>query len=443
MTATLDLTRPSDLGPLYQDYAYGYPHKNAYRNLNTPKRLRDAWEMENKNNVFLYVHIPFCEMRCGFCNLFTTANPREDYVERYLQTLVQSCEVARDEIGTMNVARIAIGGGTPTFLSATALAQLFDGIADNFGVNPLSIPTAIETSPKTATEDRLKLLLQRGVQRISIGVQSFIEDETRVMGRPQAPGTAEAALDTIRKFDFKKLNIDLIYGAANQTVSSWQSSLRRALEWTPEDIYLYPLYIRCLTGIDGRANVEDEHRRTLYRAGRDLLLENGYDQISMRAFRRTDTIAEASDEYSCQEDGMLGLGAGARSYTKRLHYSTDYAVKRAGVLGIIDQYIAQSDNHLRHIHHGIEISKNERTRRFVLKSILNADGLNTDRFFDLFGASTETLFPQIAQLTAMNLLTQTENHIRPTALGLEHSDAIPPLFYSADVRQRLQTANLT
>lgn len=428
----------SELGPLYQDYAYGYPHKSAYRPFAPKVRLADLWQGERKDRLFLYLHLPFCEMRCGFCNLFTTANPAPDMQAAYLAALERQVEAVRDEIGPFTPVQMALGGGTPTLLPVTDLARVFDLLARRMGGDPAQVPAGIETSPATATADRIALLAERGFDRISIGVQSFRAEEARAMGRPQKPGEVAQALDTIRSHRFGRLNIDLIYGAANQTVGSWLESLRTALRWQPEELFLYPLYIRELTGLDGRSSVADEHRRTLYRAGRDFLISNGYQQMSMRAFHLIGAGGAASDggagEFSCQEDGVVGLGTGARSYTGGAHYSSPFAVSRRGVLGIVQAYNDTHRDDFRYAEHGIMIDREEAMRRFVLKSILRSDGLDLARFAALFGIGAVEAFPVLQRLTQMGLFHASAACLRPTADGLEHSDAIPPLFYSARVR---------
>jgi hypothetical protein len=119
--------------------------------------------------------------------------------------------------------------------------------------------------------------LYAGVDRISIGVQSFIEAEVKVVGRSQKTAVVQQALDRIRSAGFTTLNIDLIYGLPGQTTGSWLESLRAALRFAPEELYLYPLYVRPLTGLGRRGQkTEDDLRLACYRAGRRLLLESGY-----------------------------------------------------------------------------------------------------------------------------------------------------------------------
>src|SRR6185295_6717962 len=111
-------------------------------------------------------------------------------------------------------------------------------------------PISVETSPFTAQPDKLALLRERGVDRISIGVQSFHVDEVKAVGRAQNADAVSQALKQIRAVGFPILNIDLMYGLPGQSVTSWLESLRMALAYQPEELYLYPLYVRPLTGLD-------------------------------------------------------------------------------------------------------------------------------------------------------------------------------------------------
>jgi oxygen-independent coproporphyrinogen III oxidase len=233
-------------GSPYQGYVYAYPHKTAYRSF-TPRPLSDVWANEDRGALFLYVHVPFCTMRCGFCNLFTTAKPKDDLVTSYLAALRRQADAVRDAIPDARFARFAIGGGTPTYLSESELAALFD-LADNV-MGAQGIPTGVETSPDTLTAAKLDLLMARGVERVSIGVQSFVEKEAADSGRPQARADVDTALSLLAGSGVPVVNVDLIYGLPGQTVASWLYSLREALRYSPQELYLYPLYVRPLTGL--------------------------------------------------------------------------------------------------------------------------------------------------------------------------------------------------
>ncbi len=420
----------------YRSYSYGYPHKTAYRRLQPATTLAQAWAAEPRRAVFGYLHLPFCEMRCGFCNLFTTANPREDLVARYLRGLSREAEAIRRSLPGLRAARLAIGGGTPTYLEVPELQAVLELMEDLFGVSPTEVPMSVETSPATATPDRLRLLREAGVRRISIGVQSFVEDEVHGAGRPQHAEQVRSALAAIRTDGPPVLNIDLMYGLDGQSTDSWLASLRNALAWQPEELFCYPLYVRRLTGLGRRERqVEqqawDAQRLRQYRAGRDLLLANGYRQTSMRRFVRDTADAWVEPEYSCQTDGMVGLGCGARSYTRGLHYSREYAVGRPGVLDIIGKYCGTMD--FTTVDYGIRLTEAEQRRRYVLMSILHAEGLDAVAFRRRFGDDPLHALPELADLIESELAAWHGPALRLTPDGLELSDAIGPWLTSPEI----------
>src|SRR5205823_596337 len=151
----------------------------------------------------------------------------------------------------------------------------------------------------------------------------------------------EVALGRLRAAGFPTLNLDLIYGLPGQTVASWLTSVRAALRWRPEELYLYPLYARPLTRLGRSRGGGDDLRPECYRQARAVLLDAGYTQVTMRMFRAAHAPGEGGPVYCCQEDGMVGVGCGARSYTRALHYATEYAVRAAGIREILTDYIAR------------------------------------------------------------------------------------------------------
>src|SRR5262249_5744093 len=143
----------------------------------------------------------------------------------------------------------------------------------------------------------------------------------------------------------------------------------------PEELYLYPLYVRPLTGL-GRSDREwDDVRRSCYREARPLLTGEGYTQVSMRMFRAAHAPAETGPVYCCQEDGMVGLGSGARSYTRALHYSGEYAVGARGVRQIIADYVTRPEESFACADYGFRLDGAEQRRRYVIQSLLAQEGL--------------------------------------------------------------------
>ncbi|MGN9838402.1 STM4012 family radical SAM protein [Nonomuraea sp. H19] len=411
----------------YEGYVYAYPHKTAYRPLDPRPPLKEVWAGERPGA--LYVHIPFCEMRCGFCNLFTRTGAPEELVTAYLDTLEFQAVQVRDALEDTGFTTAAFGGGTPTYLSAGELTRLFDLTERTMGADLAQIPLSVETSPATATPDRLAVLVERGTSRVSIGVQSFIDAEARSAVRPQKRAEVEAALDAIRAAGVPVLNIDLIYGIDGQSVDSWLYSVEAALAWRPEELYLYPLYVRPLTGLGKQGRAWDDQRLELYRAGRDRLLAAGYEQVSMRMFRLPGS-SETSTGYCCQTDGMVGLGCGARSYTSKLHYSFEYAVEARHVRSIIDDYVAGEEFDVANV--GFTLSLDERKRRHLIQSLLQAEGLSRELYLDRFGTDVLADFP-LEPFAAW--LQVDPGTVRLTAEGLAYSDAIGPALFSPEVRR--------
>ncbi|MEU7296908.1 STM4012 family radical SAM protein [Streptomyces exfoliatus] len=431
----------------YRSYVYAYPHKTAYRPLPDPApTLAGLWRNEPKDALSLYAHIPFCEVRCGFCNLFTRIGAPDELTTRYLDALDRQATTVREALGDegpVRFATAAFGGGTPTFLTADELERLCDIAEKRMGVDLRAVPLSVETSPATATADRLTLLAERGATRLSIGVQSFVEAEARAAVRPQRRADVEAALGRIRDTGVPVLNIDLIYGIDGQTEDSWRSSLDAALAWRPEELYLYPLYVRPLTGLGRispaerrRADREwDELRLRLYRYGRDHLLGQGYEQVSMRMFRRADAVPLGPDDHACQTDGMIGLGCGARSYTSTLHYSFDYAVDMREIRSIIDTYTETEDFSRAEV--GRAVDEDEARRRHLLQSLLQADGMPLTGYEERFGSSPFADFSEeLGRFEALGWLDgdAPAGLLRLSPEGLAHSDGLGPELFSPSVR---------
>jgi len=438
------LSEITDASP-YQSYVYAYPHKTAYRPFDSPIPLKDIWVDEDKSSLFLYIHIPFCEMRCGFCNLFTTVHPTDSLESAYLDQLEIQAQRTKAAIGSGQFARMAIGGGTPTYLTPEQLHRVFAIAEDVMEARLANIPISVETSPLTATLDRLAVLRNHHVERISIGVQSFIESEVRAAGRAQKTENVHHALENIRAAQIPTLNIDLMYGLPGQTVDSWMTSLRTALMYAPEELYVYPLYVRPLTGL-GKNTVDDpkieDIRLACYRAGRDLLLAQGYQQISMRMFRVGNADRKNGVQYCCQEDGMIGLGCGARSYTRHYHYATEYAVGRRGVLAILQDYIQRDASAFDHVDYGFHLNDDDQRRRYILKSLLHETGLSLPQYRAYFGTDALEDYPELKQLAQAGFFEWMDETLHITDQGLEASDAIGPYLYSDFVQVLMKEYDL-
>lgn len=429
----------------YQAYLYSYPHKTAYQPLEPKRQLAELWAEEQAETYFLYMHIPFCGARCGFCNLFTLPDKRTDAHREYVEALERQARQWAPHVAGKPFARFAIGGGTPTLLAPELLARLFAIASDVMGLDAGRASISVETSPETVTDERLAILQANRVDRVSMGIQSFIEAEASAIYRPQKPDEVERALALLKQAQFPVLNLDLIYGLPGQSVASWLYSLERALDYEPEEIFLYPLYTREHT-IVKPGQIRDwgqDIRMACYLAGRDRLLEAGYTQYSMRRFAKAKapqhegSVAKPLLPYGCQEEGMVGLGCGARSYTRNVHYATRYGVSRQATASIIADYVAAERHDV--ADYGFVLSEEEQKRRYILKAVLHSEGLSRREYEARFAGSDPLAdYPELQLLTEAGWATLDRGQLRLNSEGMAYSDAIGAWLISPDVRARME-----
>lgn len=427
----------------YRGYAYAYPHKSAYRELPAPVDLRSLWALESRGSLFAYVHIPFCTYRCGFCNLFALGSPAEELVERYVEQLRRQIAVVGALLGEHCFARLALGGGTPSYLTAPQLESVLDAVSARFTIDLQQVPSCIELSPETATPERLRLCRQAGFDRVSMGVQSFLDAELRSLVRPAQGRRVQEAIEVIRALGFPSLNLDLIYGIHGQSTASFAQSVQTALAFEPEELYLYPLYVRPKTGLGkmqqrGELCEQPDARMQMYRIARELLLEAGYVQVSMRMFRAPWAPQGGGPAYCCQDDGMVGLGCGARSYTRSLHYCDRYGVERQSVARILQQYVESPEQCFEQARYGFRLDEQEQRRRYIIQSLLVWPGLNEAAYTARFGTRVLEDLPELSELLDQGLGHRADGVIALTTEGMAHADTIGPWLSSPQVLARMQ-----
>jgi oxygen-independent coproporphyrinogen-3 oxidase len=217
-------------------------------------------------------------------------------------------------------------------------------------------------------------------------------------------------------------------------VTSWLASVGATLRWRPEELYLYPLYVRPLTGLGNARLDADDIRPDCYREARAQLLDAGYVQVSMRLFRAGHAPAEDGPVYCCQEDGMVGVGCGARSYTRALHYATEYAVRAPGIREILADYVARPDEAFDYADYGFRLGPEEQRRRYVIQSLLSGEGLAPAAYRHRFGTEAFDDLPELGELEPLGLARRDPERLSLTGEGIEHSDALGPWLYSVAVR---------
>ena len=409
----------------YVSYMYSYPHKTAYRTLTPPVSLSPYLERLEGREASLYFHVPFCAHKCGYCNLFSQQCCDAERISLYLHTMRRQAEQLSVAAQGLKFTSFAVGGGTPLILDEGQLEELFC-LAELFGVHPSRVFTSVETSPEYTQKSVLRQLRARGVERLSMGVQSFNETELKKLKRRPGLGTVVGALENIVEAGFPQFNLDLIYGIEGQTVESFMRSLNTALTYRPNELFIYPLYVRPGTRIDVRST--DDIGYAIYKSARELLVGQGFVQTSMRRFVRRETT---ETEFSCGDEVMLSCGAGGRSYLGNLHYATPYAVRQQAIADEIDHYIRTTD--FMTAANGFLLSTEEMQIRFIIKNLMYHRGVDLAEYEKRFGEKPDrNLF---REFTDRGWIEETGRIVRLTEEGMAYSDYIGQAFISPVVRK--------
>ena len=425
----------------YVQYMYSYPHKTAYRPLENID-LRDYMVNLEGEGHGLYLHLPFCESKCGYCNLFSVTGCSQAHMDAYLEGVVRQMRQYREILpGSTVFSDFTIGGGTPLLLSPGQLEEMFRAAKREMPLGA-SCHVVIETAPKQTDREKARLLKALGVTRVSMGIQSFEAEELAWLGRRHDSRRAREAAGLLMETGFECVNFDFIYGLPGQTAESLLRSLRWAVSYSPEEIFLYPLYIKHGVRLerDGKkALLDPEHVYELYLQGRAFLKEQGYDQISMRRFVKRSVGGVRPEFQECGFTGALSLGCGGRSYLGRLHTCTPYRITRQEALEEIEAFQKRED--FLSVSHGILLSEEELRRRYVIKHLLIRPGIPRQVYRQKFGREVMEEFPLLRTWVEQGWLEEKSDgqdvFLGLTEEGLGFSDYMGPQLISEEIGEKM------
>lgn len=417
---------------IYQQYMYSYPHKTAYRQMEEIS-LKQYKPLLRQQKNSLYFHIPFCESKCGYCNLFSVTGQTEEFFSCYLDACQR--QVKQYAMKDIKFSDFTIGGGTPLLLSEKQLERLFSMAASGFGWESDS-SIIIETAPNQTTWEKLCILKENNVNRVSIGVQSFCQEELEQICRHHTVQQAREALKLLKKSQFPCLNLDLIYGIKGQTFDSIRNSLEEAVSYEPDEIFIYPLYIKPGTILDRKQEKASENRYKFYCFIRDFLHEKGFYQTSMRRFI-TGKSKETGEKPAadCGFENTISIGCGGRSYIGNLHFCTHYGVKQETCRRILKDYINKQD--YSKISYGYILSEEEVRRRYVIKNLLARRGIFLPEYQDRFSSDILEDYKVLYTFLEKKYLLQEGERLYLSEEGLALSDYIGPSLISEEVKHRM------
>ena len=374
--------------------------------------------------VGLYLHLPFCLRKCLYCDFCSFPNQTPDTVHRYVTRLCDELVARAPSVHERPVDTVYFGGGTPTLLPAGEFDRLLDTIHRHYAVSEDAEITT-ECNPATADRQKLTALRSLGVNRLSIGAQSAVEEELRALGRVHTFDQARQTVEDARAAGFDNLSLDLMYGIPHQTVKSFERTLREVLSLSPEHISAYSLIVEPGTPFYERQN-------TLALADEDtvcdmtalclaMLRERGYERYEISNFARAGFASRHNERYWTLDD-YLGFGIAAHSLLSLSPASGDGTVARRTQNGTdLSAYLA-----------GKPVSEPEeeltlaqlRDESVMLGLRLTA-GIDKRAFAERFGQEFDQVYgPSAAPFVRMGLLHDTPERIAFTDDGFAVSNSV-------------------
>jgi oxygen-independent coproporphyrinogen-3 oxidase len=266
-------------------------------------------------NCALYIHIPFCARKCLYCD-FISVPFTEEMAQGYIRALCNELTLRKDLATPLDT--VYIGGGTPSLLGAALFSGLFDCISDTCIISSEAEIT-VEANPGTVDSNTLDVLLSRGANRLSIGVQSFQDSELKTLGRIHTADEAERAIAVVKSSGFINISLDLMYGIPGQSMSSWKDSLAKAVRSAPTHISAYQLTPEKKTPLygllsSGRLDLLDEDLIIdMYHYAIDFLGAHGYGHYEVSNFALPGRACRHNLNYWNRGE-YAGVGAGAHSF---------------------------------------------------------------------------------------------------------------------------------
>jgi oxygen-independent coproporphyrinogen-3 oxidase len=271
----------------------------------------------------VYLHVPFCSVRCGYCdfNTYTLTELGADgaSVATFADAALRELDLAAAVLGpTPPVRTVFVGGGTPTMLAATDLARMLGGIRERFGLAPDAEVTT-EANPDSVTPEGLETLAEAGFTRVSLGMQSAVPHVLRTLERTHDPANVERAVDAARAAGLQ-VSLDLIYGTPGESVADWQTSLRAATDLAPDHISAYALVVEDGTKLAAQVRrgqvpaPEDDDEATKYEIADAALAEAGYGWYEVSNWALRDDARCRHNEGYWGDGNWWGIGPGAHSH---------------------------------------------------------------------------------------------------------------------------------
>lgn len=289
--------------------------------------LTNLFDLVNKP-FSLYVHVPYCSKRCGYCD-FNTYTPseldREDQIESWLNSAVKEIELARRVLKEeLTIDTIFFGGGTPSLLDSNTVDNFIQSVKSNFKLKP-GLEITIEANPDSITEEKSQRWLNSGINRVSIGMQSSTKEVLKKLDRTHNPDNVSHSVDILKKSGFDNFSLDLIYGTPGESLIDWENSLKDAIALNPPHISAYSLVIEPGTKMGAQLNrgeisqVNDDEAADKYQLADEMLNKNNYSWYEISNWAKKDKECKHNLNYWLGNN-WWGIGPGAHSHVNGVRW---------------------------------------------------------------------------------------------------------------------------
>jgi oxygen-independent coproporphyrinogen-3 oxidase len=370
----------------------------------------------------LYVHIPFCTAICNYCD-FNAYAGHEHVIPSYAETLVREAQLWRSATAGHRVETVFFGGGTPSLVPSAELSSIFAGLRDAFEIAP-EAEVSLEANPGGLEPEYIAGLRELGVTRLSIGAQSFHEDELRALDRFHSADDTRRAVAAARAAGFESVSLDLIYGLPEQPLERWLDSLEHAIDLAPDHLSLYALTVEEGTSLArdverGRKNAPDaDAQAEHYEAACERLATAGYEHYEISSWAKPDHRCRHNVTYwRCGE--YLGLGAGAHSYFDGVRFAV--ANTPSQYLSLVDQSWQEregDDAPMRHIVSGEQMTPELAMADALMLGLRLLDGVDLADYRERFSVDALDRFRDaLDEPIAAGLLETRDGRLRLSARG--------------------------
>lgn len=373
----------------------------------------------------IYIHIPFCVRKCLYCD-FLSAPASDETREQYVQALCREIREERKSYVNYKIETIFLGGGTPSLLSGEQLDRILGTVFDAYQVAD-DCEISMEVNPGTVTKEKLKAYKRAGVNRLSIGMQSAVEEELQSLGRIHS---SEDAFDTYKlaiKTGFNNINIDLMSAIPGQTKESWKESLKRILDLEPAPAHVsaYSLIIEEGTPFFEKTPTlpDEDTEREMYKITNDILSEAGYLRYEISNYAKPGFACRHNCTY-WERGSYAGFGIGAASLVEQVRFSNTRNLKDYLGKYLKNATVAIKENRQ-------ELSVEEQMEEFMFLGLRMMRGVSAGKFSDLFGKTIEQVYPGIVEKYCRQGLLQKipeqgsgEVRIALTERGIDVSNVI-------------------